>query len=60
LTFWLGDFARTQSSAIAALDMGDAIADTRSQAFAHAYRRFRGGVDEGPGVQVRAAVPNEQ
>jgi DNA-binding NarL/FixJ family response regulator len=34
LTFWLGDFARTQSSAAAALDMGDAIGDTRSQALA--------------------------
>jgi predicted ATPase/DNA-binding NarL/FixJ family response regulator len=34
LTFWLGDFARTQSSATAALDMGDAIGVTRSQALA--------------------------
>jgi DNA-binding NarL/FixJ family response regulator len=34
LSFWLGDFARTQSSATAALDMGDAIGDTRSQALA--------------------------
>ena len=34
LTFWLGDFARTQSSATAALDMGAAIGDTRSQALA--------------------------
>jgi hypothetical protein len=34
LTFWLGDFARTQSSAAAALDMGAAIGDTRSQALA--------------------------
>jgi predicted ATPase/DNA-binding CsgD family transcriptional regulator len=34
LSFWLGDFARTQSSATAALDMGAAIGDTRSQALA--------------------------
>jgi DNA-binding CsgD family transcriptional regulator len=34
LSFWLGDFARTQSSATAALDMGGAIGDTRSQAIA--------------------------
>jgi predicted ATPase/DNA-binding CsgD family transcriptional regulator len=34
LSFWLGDFARTQSSAAAALDMGAAIGDTRSQALA--------------------------
>ena len=34
LSFWLGDFARTQSSATSALEMGAAIGDTRSQAFA--------------------------
>ncbi len=34
LSFWLGDFARTQSSATAALQMGAAIGDTRSQALA--------------------------
>jgi predicted ATPase/DNA-binding CsgD family transcriptional regulator len=34
LSFWLGDFARTQSSATAALEMGAAIGDTRSQALA--------------------------
>ena len=34
LSFWLGDFARTRSSATAALDMGAAIGDTRSQALA--------------------------
>jgi predicted ATPase/DNA-binding CsgD family transcriptional regulator len=34
LSFWLGDFARTQSAATAALDMGAAIGDTRSQALA--------------------------
>src|SRR5689334_6442786 len=38
LSFWLGDFARTQSSATAALDMGAAIGDTRSQA--HALSRL--------------------
>jgi predicted ATPase/DNA-binding CsgD family transcriptional regulator len=34
LSFWLGDFARTQSSATSALKMGAAIGDTRSQALA--------------------------
>jgi predicted ATPase/DNA-binding NarL/FixJ family response regulator len=34
LSFWLGDFARTQSSAASALEMGAAIDDTRSQALA--------------------------
>jgi predicted ATPase/DNA-binding CsgD family transcriptional regulator len=34
LSFWLGDFARTQSSAASALEMGAEIGDTRSQAFA--------------------------
>jgi len=34
LSFWLGDFARTQSSATSALEMGAAISDTRSQALA--------------------------
>ena len=34
LSFWLGDFARTQSAAAAALEMGTAIGDTRSQALA--------------------------
>jgi predicted ATPase/DNA-binding CsgD family transcriptional regulator len=34
LSFWLGDWARTESSATAALDMGAAIGDTRSQALA--------------------------
>jgi predicted ATPase/DNA-binding CsgD family transcriptional regulator len=34
LSFWLGDFARTQSSATAALEMGAAIGDPRSQALA--------------------------
>jgi DNA-binding CsgD family transcriptional regulator len=34
LSFWLGDFARTQSSAAAALEMGAATGDTRSQALA--------------------------
>jgi predicted ATPase/DNA-binding CsgD family transcriptional regulator len=34
LSFWLGDFARTQSSATLALEMGAAIGDTRSQALA--------------------------
>jgi predicted ATPase/DNA-binding NarL/FixJ family response regulator len=33
-TFWLGDFARTQSAATAAIEMGSAIGDTRSQALA--------------------------
>ena len=34
LSFWLGDFARTQSSATSALEMGTAMGDTRSQALA--------------------------
>ena len=34
LSFWLGDFVGTQSSATAALEMGAALDDTRSQAFA--------------------------
>jgi predicted ATPase/DNA-binding CsgD family transcriptional regulator len=34
LSFWLGDFARTRSSATSALEMGTAIGDTRSQALA--------------------------
>ena len=34
LSFWLGDFARTQSSAASALEMGAAIGDIRSQALA--------------------------
>jgi len=34
LSFWLGDFARTQSSATSATEMGAAIGDTRSQALA--------------------------
>jgi predicted ATPase/DNA-binding CsgD family transcriptional regulator len=34
LSFWLGDFARTKSSATSALEMGAAIGDTRSQALA--------------------------
>jgi predicted ATPase/DNA-binding NarL/FixJ family response regulator len=34
LSFWLGDFARTQSSATEALEMGAAVGDTRSQALA--------------------------
>jgi predicted ATPase/DNA-binding CsgD family transcriptional regulator len=34
LSFWLGDFARTQSSATSALEMGAAMGDTRSQALA--------------------------
>src|SRR6202035_2321640 len=34
LSFWLGDFARTQSSATSALEMGAAIYDTRSQGLA--------------------------
>ncbi len=34
LSFWLGDFARTQSAAASALEMGAAIGDTRSQALA--------------------------
>jgi predicted ATPase/DNA-binding CsgD family transcriptional regulator len=34
LSFWLGDFARTQSSATSALEMGAAIGHTRSQAVA--------------------------
>lgn len=34
LSFWLGDYARTQSSATSALEMGPAIGDTRSQAVA--------------------------
>jgi predicted ATPase/DNA-binding NarL/FixJ family response regulator len=34
LTFWLGDFTRTQSAATSALEMGAAIGDTRSQALA--------------------------
>ena len=34
LSFWLGDFARTQSAATSALEMGTAIGDTRSQALA--------------------------
>ncbi len=34
LSFWLGDFTRTQSAATSALEMGAAIADTRSQALA--------------------------
>ena len=33
-SFWLGDFARTQSAATSALEMGAAIGDTRSQALA--------------------------
>src|ERR1700744_4214760 len=34
LSFWLGDFARTRSSATAAIEMGWAIGDARSQALA--------------------------
>jgi predicted ATPase/DNA-binding NarL/FixJ family response regulator len=34
LSFWLGDFARTQSAATSALEMGAAIGDIRSQALA--------------------------
>ena len=34
LSFWVGDFARTRSSATAALDMGAAAGDTRAQALA--------------------------
>jgi predicted ATPase/DNA-binding CsgD family transcriptional regulator len=34
LSFWLGDFARTQSSATSALEIGMAIGDARSQALA--------------------------
>jgi predicted ATPase/DNA-binding CsgD family transcriptional regulator len=34
LSFWLGDFARTRSSATSALEMGTVIGDTRSQALA--------------------------
>jgi predicted ATPase/DNA-binding CsgD family transcriptional regulator len=34
LSFWLGDFARTHSSAASAADMGAATGDTRSQALA--------------------------
>jgi predicted ATPase/DNA-binding CsgD family transcriptional regulator len=34
LSFWLGDFARTQSAATSALEMGAAASDTRSQALA--------------------------
>jgi predicted ATPase/DNA-binding CsgD family transcriptional regulator len=34
LSFWLGDFARTQSAATSALEMGAEIGDTRSQALA--------------------------
>ena len=34
LSFWLGDFARTESAATAALEMGATIGDTRSQALA--------------------------
>ena len=34
LSFWLGDFARTQSAATSALEMGAAMGDTRSQAVA--------------------------
>ena len=34
LSFWLGDFARTMSSARAALDVGAAVGDVRSQALA--------------------------
>ncbi|HEY2269750.1 MAG TPA: hypothetical protein VGI96_44525 [Streptosporangiaceae bacterium] len=34
LSFWLGDFARTRSSATSAGDMGAVIGDTRSQALA--------------------------
>ena len=38
LSFWLGDFARTRTSANAAADMGAAIGDTRPQA--HALSRL--------------------
>jgi predicted ATPase/DNA-binding NarL/FixJ family response regulator len=34
LSFWLGDFARTQSAATSALEMGAATGDSRSQALA--------------------------
>jgi predicted ATPase/DNA-binding CsgD family transcriptional regulator len=34
LSFWLGDFARTRSSATSALEMGAAVGDIRSQALA--------------------------
>ncbi len=34
VTFWMGDFARTQSSAASAVDMGAAVGDVRSQALA--------------------------
>jgi DNA-binding NarL/FixJ family response regulator len=34
LSFWVGDFARTRSSATSAMEMGAATSDTRSQALA--------------------------
>jgi predicted ATPase/DNA-binding CsgD family transcriptional regulator len=34
LSFWLGDWARTQSAATEAIDLGGALGDTRSQALA--------------------------
>lgn len=34
LTFWLGDFARTRSSATAALEIGAAVGDDRAQSLA--------------------------
>jgi predicted ATPase/DNA-binding CsgD family transcriptional regulator len=34
LSFWVGDFARTRSSATSAMEMGAATGDTRSQALA--------------------------
>jgi hypothetical protein len=43
LSFWLGDFARTQSSATSALEMGAAIGDTRSRV--ELFMRWHGGRD---------------
>jgi DNA-binding CsgD family transcriptional regulator len=40
LSAWLGDFARTQSAAASALEMGAAVGDARSQA--HALARLGG------------------
>jgi predicted ATPase/DNA-binding CsgD family transcriptional regulator len=37
LSFWIGDFARTQSAGTSALEMGAAMGDTRSQALALAH-----------------------
>ena len=58
LSFWLGDFARTQSAAASAVEMGAAVGDTRSQALALSRLGalvILGDPDAGDPMLVRAA-----